>query len=195
MHKSGKSLFSYFDGLPVTSNLNGFPYVFFPLTDYRPAPQPSLFTQLARRITQKVNFSRTQVLVGQADRGSGPLIYAVASKLKLPFALANWYPRETQSQILVENAHHLCGPGFIYLNGVGLLQTVSIVVDLISTGGTTLALAKAVLKTGAKIDKIVAAAENTDLGGANIISKTLKISPISIVKYRIVNNRTQVVDL
>lgn len=184
----------YFNNLPVVSKVNEYPYVLFPLTDYPTPTPPSLFSDLAKLIIKAVNFDQTQAIAGQADRGSGPLVFSIASKLKIPFTLANWYPRETLAEIMVENAHNQFGSGFIYLNGIRPKQHISIVVDLISTGGSTLALANAVLKAGAKIDNIVAAAENIDQNGTQIIERTLGIKPTTIIKYRIVNNFTQVID-
>ena len=122
------------------------------------------------------------------------MVFSVASKLKIPFTLANWYPRETLAEIIVENAHNQFGSGFIYLNGIKPGQHISIVVDLISTGGSTLALANAILKAEAKIDNIIAAAENIDQKGTKTIERILGIKPITIIKYRIVNNFTQVID-
>lgn len=187
-------LAKYFQNLPANFNTNGYPYVFFPLTDYPTPTDASLFSDLAKLIINTVKFENIQVIVGQADRGGGPLVFAVAQKTKLPFTLANWYPRESLAQISVENAHNQFGSGFIYLNGIKSNQKVALVVDLISTGGSTLALANAVLKAGAKIESIIAGAENIDQEGTKIIERTIGIKPISIVKYKIINNLTQVVD-
>ena len=188
-----EKLLEFFDNLKTTPGVNGYPYVLFPLTDYNPPAKPELFDELARQIVSKNNFSQTDVLVGQADRGGGPLVHAVAQKVNIPFALASWYPKETYAQILVENAGTFSGPGFICLNGLKPNQKVSIVVDLISTGGTTLALAQAVKKAGAEIVNIISACENVDFSGMQKIESIVGIKPMSVIKYKIENSFTKVI--
>ena len=72
---SKSDITKYFNNLPVVSNANEYPYVLFPLTDYPTPTPPSLFSNLAKLIIKEVNFSQTQAIVGQADRGSGPWFF------------------------------------------------------------------------------------------------------------------------
>jgi len=185
----------YFDQLPTLSGATDYPYVLFPLTDYQPPISPKLITAIAKLITNQVNFKDTQVLVGSADRGSGPLIYAIAKKLNLPFALANWYSHETHGQVTVKNAKSWSGPGFICLNGIRSHQKVAIITDVLSTGGTLIALAQAVLQSQAEITQIVTVAENIDFHGCDKVEKYIHLRPQSLIKYRITDNKTRVLDL
>lgn len=187
----------YFDNLSTIKAYNNYPYVLFPLTDYNPPVQPELFDDFTDLMIDTVSktgmLKNADLLVSQADRGCGPLTYELAKKLDKPFTLANWYPRETAAQIQVESAGNRSGPGFICLNGIKKNDKVVIVADLISTGGTTLSLAQAVLKAGAKILGIVAAAENIDYNGVLKIEKFIEVRPFSVLKYKVVDGRTHVI--
>ena len=183
----------YFDGLQSIGDKDKYPYVLFPLTDYNPPVLPEFIDDIADLIVDKVDFKDIEVLVSQADRGGGPLTFAVAKRLNIPFSLANWYPRESQGQILVENANSTTGPGFICINGINHGSKVGIIYDLISTGGSTLALAQAVIKAGAEIKVIVSFAENINYNGFQKIEDFIGVKPISILKYKVVEGYTKVV--
>lgn len=190
-----KKAAQYFDGLEAVTTANGQPYVLFSLTDYQPPISPDIISNFAKLILDTVSFQKTNILVGSADRGSGPLVYAVASLTKLPFSLANWYPRDTLAQITVSDSSTTSGPGFICINGIKPKNHVSIITDVISTGGTVIALAQAIHKAGAIVENIIAVAENIDLGGSDKINKLLKIKPKILIKYRVINNITRVLNI
>jgi len=183
----------YFDGLQSIGDKDKYPYVLFSLTDYNPPVLPDLIEDIADLIVEKVDFKKVNILVSQADRGGGPLTFAVAKRLGLPFSLANWYPRESRGHLVVENAGSASGPGFICIKDINNDSKVGIIYDLISTGGSTIALAHAVIKAGAEIKTIVSAAENINYDGFQKIENFIGVKPLSLLKYKIVEGYTQVI--
>lgn len=180
-----------FVGIPIVRGKDGYPYSFFSLTDFVPPICPQLIEDMADLIVYHGNFKEADLIVSEADRGGGPLTHAVAVRTNLPYTLANWYPKELQGEIAVKASVGFSGSGFIYLNGVTEGQKVILVDDLLSTGGTALALIEAVEQVGAQVVEALFIGEKLGLGGREKIIQKYDIPIKTLVRFTANGDKTR----
>lgn len=161
------------------------------LTEQVPATSPELLREAATRVLQIANLDGVTKLVGEEDRGA-ILVAAVALAANLPLALARWNPSGVPGQIAVEFAMEYT-QGTLYLNGVERGDQVLIVDDLISTGGTLIALIRAVQQAGAQIRDCVCVAEKIEYGGVARVQAETGIVVKTLVKISVAGERSRVV--
>lgn len=173
--------------------INGRKFVVNPLTEQIPATSAELLRAAADSVCRTCTMPRGIKIAGEEDKG-GILVAAVALAANRPFGLARWYPSGLEGQIVVsfecEYAH-----GQLYLNGVERGDRVVIVDDLISTGGTMIALIKAIQNAGAEILDIVCVAEKVEYEGSRRVKETTGFDIKSLVKLSIAGKRSKVVAL
>lgn len=149
--------------------INGRRFVINPLTEQVPATTAQLLMSAAWRLVAAADFPSRCVVVGEEDKG-GILVAAVSMITGLPFGLARWYPSGLAGQISVAFSSEYAD-GHIYLNGVEPGDDVVIVDDLVSTGGTMIALIMAIETAGAHIHDIVCVAEKVEYEGRQRIKE------------------------
>ncbi|OGD88668.1 hypothetical protein A2Z54_00345, partial [Candidatus Curtissbacteria bacterium RIFCSPHIGHO2_02_39_8] len=154
-----------FIGIPVFKGKNGYPYSLFPLTDFKPAMKPQLIEDMADLLVYYGDFENANIIVSEADRGGGPLTHAVSMRTNLPYTLANWYPTEVEGSISVKASIGFSGDGVINLNGVEKGQKAILVDDIISSGGTAIALIECIQKAGAHVVEALFVGEKVNLNG------------------------------
>jgi adenine phosphoribosyltransferase len=173
-----------FVGIPILKGKEDYPYSLFSLTDFTPAMTPDLVEDMADLLVYYGDFQNADIIVSEADRGGGPLAHAVAVRTGLPYTLANWYPKETVGQISVAAKIGFSGQGYIYLNGIMAEQRAILVDDLLSTGGTAVALLQAIKKAKAISIQALFVAEKLGLGGSSEIEKQCKVPVVTLVKFK-----------
>ncbi len=173
-----------FVGIPIIPGKDGYPYSLFTLTDFKPAMQPWLVEDMADLLVYYGDFEHADLIVSEADRGGGPLAHAVALRVNRPYTLANWYPNETAGEIAVRTAVGFSGQGYIYLNGVLEKQKAILVDDLLSTGGTAVALLQALEEAKAIPLQALFVAEKLGLGGRARIEERCEIPIHALVQFR-----------
>ncbi len=187
-----KRIKNQFVGIPVQIDSEGYPYSLFSLTDCVPPIEPALIEDMANLIVRKINSSDFDIVVSEADRGGGPLAHAVALKLGVPYSLANWYPlRGVKGELMVKTSIGFSGKGRIYLNGVKGKKNALIVDDLLSTGGTVLALLEALKKAGVNVGNIAFVAEKVNKNGRERILNSFDVPITSLVKFKTENGVTE----
>lgn len=173
-----------FIGLPVQIGTNGYPYVLFPLTDFEPPVHPSLIEDMADLLVNIGHFENADLIVSEDDRGGGPLTHAVACRTDLPYTLANWYPAGITGQIKVDASIGFSGKGNIYVNGIKPRQKIIIIDDILSSGGTSIALVKAVRKARAEVLEMLFVGEKVDQKGRMRIHEEFPdLSVNTLVKF------------
>lgn len=182
-----------FVGVPIVRGENGYPYSLFSLTDFVPPIAPSLVEDMADLLVCRGSFRKADLIVSEADRGGGPLTHAVAVRTGLPYTLANWYSAGVKGEIKVKASVAFSGTGFIYLNGVVPGQKVVLVDDLLSSGGTALALIDAVEQAGAQVIEALFVGEKCELGGRERITKKYDIPIKTLVPFTAIGEKTQLV--
>lgn len=157
-----------FDDRPLVE-VKGRKFVINPLTEQVPATTAELLVAAAWQLTAAGDFGAGCVVVGEEDKG-GVLVAAVSMVTGLPFGLARWYPSGLEGQVSVDFESEYA-EGRIYLNGVEPGDEVVIVDDLVSTGGTMIALIQAIERCGARIRDIVCVAEKVEYEGRQRIKE------------------------
>lgn len=168
-----------------------FQFLINPLTEQIPATSPELLREAAARVLQVANLDGVNKIVGEEDRGA-ILVAAVSLESNLPLALARWNPSGVPGQIAVDFAMEYTA-GTLYLNGVERGDHVLIVDDLISTGGTLVALIRAIQQAGATIRDCVCVAEKIDYGGVTRVKTETGVTVKTLVKVSVMGERSQVI--
>lgn len=161
------------------------------LTEQVPATSPELLREAATRVLQVANLEGVNKIVGEEDRGA-ILVAAVSLQANLPLALARWNPSGVPGQIAVDFAMEYT-QGTLYLNGVEHDDQVLIVDDLISTGGTLVALIRAVRQAGAQVRDCVCVAEKIEYGGVARVRAETGIAVKTLVKISVAGEKSRVV--
>jgi adenine phosphoribosyltransferase len=164
-----------FDGRPTNrvAGKGGRTFEFFPtsITDNIPPLQPEVSRAICLLSRFHLRHAHTATLgVGEEDRGA-MIISDLLLSYNLPRTLARWTPTGAPGEIEVpfSNEYVEEGQAKIFLNGVRPGDRVVIVDDLISTGGTLLALAQAVRAAGAMIEEIFTIGEKVENGGRALL--------------------------
>jgi len=170
--------------------INGHRFVINPFTEQIPATPAELLHEAARQVLEVGNFEQASKIVGEEDKGA--ILVAATSLLSgLPFGMARWYPSGIQGQIEVPFKCEYAG-GKLYLNGVEPDDRVIIVDDMISTGGTLLALIKAIEQIGAQIVDIVCVAEKVEYDGVARVQKETGYSVKSLLRVSVAGEHSVV---
>lgn len=178
-----------FDNKPLVA-VGNFRFILNPLTEQVPATSPALLREAASRVLAIANLDGANKLVGEEDRGA-ILVAAVSLESNLPLALARWNPSGVPGQIAVDFAMEYT-QGKLYLNGVEPGDQVLIVDDLISTGGTLIALIRAVQQAGAKIRDVICVAEKIEYGGVARVQEETGFTVKTLVKILVAGKRSRV---
>ena len=171
--------------------IKGRQFIINPLTEQIPATSAELLREAARQVLAIGDFGQASKIVGEEDKG-GILVAATSLLSGLPFGLARWYPSGLEGQIEMPFDCEYTG-GNLYLNGIEQGDRVVIVDDVISTGGTMVALIKTLEKTNAQILDIVCVAEKVEYGGAARVKEETGYTVKSILRVSVAGERSSVV--
>ena len=162
---------SDFDGRPTHQVLGkgGRVFEFFPtsITDNIPPLHPDVSRAICLLSRFHLESPHKATLgVGEEDRGA-MIISDLLLNLNLPRTLARWTPTGAPGEVQVPLANEYIQEGDtrIFLNGVRPHDRVLMVDDLISTGGTLVALIEAVRVTGASILEVFTIGEKIENNG------------------------------
>jgi adenine/guanine phosphoribosyltransferase-like PRPP-binding protein len=171
-----------FDGRPTHQVMGkgGRVFEFFPtsITDNIPPLHPNVSHAICLLSQLHLEHQHEATLgVGEEDRGA-MIISDILLSLNLPRTLARWTPTGAPGEVQVplSNEYIQEGDTRIFLNGVRAHDRVIIVDDLISTGGTLVALIEAVRITGATILEILTIGEKSENGGREFLKAKTGLS-------------------
>jgi adenine phosphoribosyltransferase len=150
-------------------------FEFFPtsITDNIPPLHPDVSRAICLLSGLHLEHQHAATLgIGEEDRGA-MIISDVLSSYNLPRTLARWTPTGApgEVQVVFSNEYIQEGDARIFLNGVRAHDRVVIVDDLVSTGGTLVALIEAVRLTRATILEVLTIGEKSENGGRDYIRK------------------------
>ncbi len=157
-----------FDNKPLVE-IEGYQFVVNPLTEQVPATSAELLRETTKWLLQEGQFESANKIVGEEDKGA-ILVASTSLMANLPFGMARWYPSGLQGQIMVDFKMEYA-QGQLFLNGVESRDRVIIVDDLISTGGTMVALIRAIELAKAEIVDIICVAEKIGYGGIDAVKE------------------------
>lgn len=161
-----------------------------PLTEQIPATTAELLRATSEWLVDVGDFKKANKIAGEEDKGA-ILVAATALQTGLPFGMARWYPAGLDGQIGV-NFEMEYASGQLFLNGIEKGDQVIIVDDMISTGGTMLALIEAVEKANATIVDIICVAEKVEYQGVKRIKEKTGYPVKTLVKVSVSGERSKV---
>lgn len=149
--------------------VNNKKFIINPLTEQVPFTSAELLGEACEELAKRIDVLNTTKLVAEEDKGA-IFLAGVSLLTKLPFGIARWQPNGLADQIK-QSFKMEYTQGVLYLNGVEPGDKVVIVDDLVSTGGTLIALVKTIEKVGATICGIVCIAEKINYQGCERVKK------------------------
>ncbi|MBI4659095.1 MAG: adenine phosphoribosyltransferase [Verrucomicrobia bacterium] len=165
-------------------------------TDQTEPLKPSLLKHLALLISKEVcDGSGIDLIVGEEDKGAH-ITTAVALHLDKPFSLARWYPyhatfRHPASVVVDVESEYFSGK--LLLNGVPEGARVLIVDDTLSTGGTMIALIRALLQRKACVVKAVSVVEKVNESGRDRVQRETGVEVVTLLKLDTSGGRITIV--
>jgi adenine/guanine phosphoribosyltransferase-like PRPP-binding protein len=162
-----------------------------PLTEQIPATSSELLQAATDWLIAEGNFEAATKIAGEEDKGA-ILVASTSLATGLPFGMARWYPVGLEGQVSI-NFEMEYTSGELFLNGIEAEDHVIIVDDMISTGGTMLALIRAVKKAGADIIDVICVAEKVEYKGVSRIFKETGIQVKTLLKISIAGKTSKII--
>lgn len=171
-----------FDNQPLVQ-FKEFKFLINPLTEQIPATSTELLQAATDWIVEEGDFNQATKIGGEEDKGA-ILVASTSLATGLPFGMARWYPVGLEGQVSVDFEMEYAS-GQLFLNGIEENDKVIIVDDMISTGGTMLALIQAIQLAKRKIVDIICVAEKIEYYGVNRVAKETGYQVKTLVKISI----------
>jgi adenine phosphoribosyltransferase len=163
-----------------------------PLTEQIPATTAELLQATTDWIVAEGDFNQATKIGGEEDKGA-ILVAATSLATGLPFGMARWYPAGLEGQVSVDFEMEYAS-GQLFLNGIEENDKVILVDDMISTGGTMLALIEAVQLAKGEIVDIVCVAEKFEYKGVQRVAKETGYQVKTLLKISVSGERSKVVE-
>ncbi|WP_245852844.1 phosphoribosyltransferase family protein [Natrinema ejinorense] len=163
------------------------------LTDQLPALQPRTLEAAKTLLSREGAFDVDKLAV-EEDKGL-PFGVLIAREYSLPLAVARWYTydlnADRQSAVDIDSEYF---SGNLYLNGIEPGDSVTIVDDTISTGGTMIAMIEAVEKAGATVEEAHCIVEKTRKNGVDRVAEETGVDVTTSIAIEIEGDNVNVVD-
>ena len=179
-----------FDNQPLIQ-FKEYKFLINSLTEQIPATPAELLQAATDWIVADGDFSQATKIAGEEDKGA-ILVASTSLATGLPFGMARWYTAGLEGQVSVDFEMEYAS-GQLFLNGVEENDKVIIVDDMISTGGTMLALIQAVQLAKGKIVDIICVAEKVEYDGVKRIAKETGYQVKTLVKISVAGESSKVV--
>lgn len=185
-----KLVLQAFDNQPLV-RFGEYKFLINSLTEQIPATTAELLQATTEWIVAEGDFSQATKIAGEEDKGA-ILVASTSLATGLPFGMARWYPSGLNGQVAVEFDMEYAS-GKLFLNGINEHDQVVIVDDMISTGGTMLALINAVQSAKANIVDIICVAEKIEYGGIKKVAEDTGFRVKSLLKVSITGEKSEVI--
>lgn len=133
-------------------------YVIHPITDGVPAIEPALLEEVRDRMLNIGDFRCDRIITAEAM--GIPIASAISLKAGIPFTIIRKRAYGLSGEKVVEQ-HTGYSSSKLYINGVEEGMRLTLVDDVLSTGGTLIATVKALREMGAEIVDILIAVEKS----------------------------------
>mgnify|MGYP000222172997 FL=1 len=134
-----------------------YPYFIHPLTDGVPRLEADVFQAVVDLVFDSVDWSKIDLLLGIEAMGL-PLTSSLSLRTGLPQVVARKRSYGLEREITIDQTTGY-SKGSMYLNDINPGESIAIVDDVLSTGGTLDAVIKGVERAGAHVSTIVAVVE------------------------------------
>ncbi len=179
-----------FDNQPLIQ-FEKYKFLINSLTEQIPATPAELLQAATDWIVAEGDFNQATKIGGEEDKGA-ILVASTSLATGLPFGMARWYPAGLEGEVSVDFEMEYAS-GQLFLNGIEENDKVIIVDDMISTGGTVLALIQAVQLAKGKIVDIICVAEKIEYDGVQRIAKETGYQVKTLLKISIAGERSKVI--
>jgi len=163
-------------------------FMVVPLSEHYPATPAQLLRETAFKIGQYVPRAQIDKLVAEFDRCS-QLLGAVSLYTNMPIAGAKWFPGPEAHGTAFSMEYH---QGNLYPYGIQRGDTVYIIDDTVSSGGTLIGLINLLRNTDVYIEGAVAAVQKEEYRGIQRIQEKTGIRVDRILDVSIAGAQTRV---
>ncbi|UXM85081.1 hypoxanthine/guanine phosphoribosyltransferase [Methanococcus aeolicus] len=159
-------------------------YFIHPISDGVPLIKPDLIREITTEIIKIGDLNVDKIITAEAM--GIPLATAISLCTDIPYAIIRKREYKLDGEIAV---HQETGysKGELYLNGVNKGDKVIIVDDVLSTGGTIIALIEALRKAGAEIKDIICVIERGD--GKKIVKEKTGHTVKTLMKIGVIDGK------
>ncbi len=166
-----------------------YPYFIHPLTDGIPQIEPDVLKDAVEEIRKVISGNFTKILTVEAM--GLPIGVALSLELNKPVTVVRKRAYSLPGEIEVSQKTGY-SEGKLYINSIKSEDRLLIVDDVLSTGGTIIAIVNGIRKIGPKIEDIVVVVnKNRNIGE---IEKKIGFPIKAIVNIEIVNGKVKVLD-
>ncbi len=164
-------------------------YIINSITEQDPALEPAILEDCANELLKKLNYKEaTKILTPEA---MGITIATVISlKTSIPLIIATRREKMVPDEIVVEYASGY-EKGILHFNNINKGEKILIIDDLISTGGTIIALINGIKRAKAQVADIGAIFYKIDYKGLEKLKK-IGYNPKVLFKVRIDKNKVKI---
>ncbi len=167
-----------------------YPYFIHPLTDGIPEIDPAVLKDAINEIIKVIDIDAFDKIVAVEAMGL-PIGVALSMELTKPMTVIRKRPYGLPGEVEVEQKTGY-SKGKLYINSISPKDTLLLVDDVLSTGGTITAVVDGIRKIGAKISDIVVVVNKN----RNIVELEKKIGQKikTIVNIEIVEGKVKILD-
>jgi len=159
-------------------------YFVHPITDGIPLVEPSILEEAADGISKFGNMEVDKIVCIEAM--GVHIATALSIKTRIPFVVVRKRVYGLEGEVPV---HQMTGysQGKLYINGLKKGDRIILVDDVVSTGGTMIAVLKALEQMGVEVVDVMAVIEKGN--GKNIVEKETGFKVKSLVKVNVLDGK------
>ena len=164
-------------------------YFIHPISDGVPLVEPELLRDVSTRVIKMIDTDVDKIVTAEAM--GIPIVTAVSIATDIPYVIMRKREYLLEGEIPV---HQETGysKGELYLNGINKGDKVVILDDVISTGGTLVAIINALKRAGADIKDVLCIIDRGN--GQNIVEEKTGYKVKTIVKIEVVNGKVNILE-
>ncbi|MBA2862520.1 hypoxanthine/guanine phosphoribosyltransferase [Methanococcus maripaludis] len=164
-------------------------YFIHPISDGVPLVKPELLRDVSTRVIKMIDTDIDKIVTAEAM--GIPIVTAVSIATDIPYVIMRKREYLLEGEIPV---HQETGysKGELYLNGINKGDKVVILDDVISTGGTLVAIINALKRAGADIKDVLCIIDRGN--GQNVVEEKTGYKVKTLVKIEVVDGKVQILE-
>lgn len=165
-------------------------YFIHPISDGVPLVEASLLNSIMDYIVDNFDLNGIDKIVGLESMGI-PLATALSLKTGIPFVIVRKrsYGLEGECQVHQETGY---GQGELFINNITKDDTILLIDDVVSTGGTLTSVISALDEIGVNIKHIILPIEKDD--GRKIVEEATNYKINTMVKIKMVDGKVTIIE-
>ncbi len=166
---------------------NGYPYFVHPLTDGVPMMEPEVLEEVVGWMLEVGDFSCDVILAPEAM--GIPLAVPVSLRLGIPYTVARKRSYGLEGELVLDQKTGY-SKSLMTVNGITKGMRVTVVDDVVSTGGTLDALIRTLQEAGAVVVDVLVPVNKSS--GTDIVLKNTGVKVKTMVSVRVEDGRVVV---